>query len=52
MKQDKKLPVQSHQRLKAQFVTIVTGNRNRDKFFKMIQFRTVPSEVNIVLLRL
>ena len=50
--QDKTLTVQSqsHQRLKAQFITVVTGNSNRDKLFKMIQFRTVLSEVKIILL--
>ena len=49
--QDKTLPVQSqsHQRLKAQLITIVTGHSNCDKFFKMIQFRTVISEANIIL---
>ena len=48
--QDKILSVQSHESLKAQFINIVTGNSNCDKFFKMIQFRTVSSEVNIILL--
>ena len=50
--QDKTLTVQSqsHQRLKANFVTVVTANSNRDKLFKMIQFRTVLSEVKIILL--
>ena len=47
--QDETLPVQSHWRLKAQIITIVTVNSNRDKFFKMMQFRTVSSEVNIIL---
>ena len=47
--QDETLPVQSHSRLKAQFITIVTGNSNRYKFFKMIQFRIVASELNCEL---
>ena len=37
-------------RPKAQFINVLTCNSNRDKFFKMIQFRTVPNEVNIILL--
>ena len=47
--QDEILPVQSHWRLKAQIITIVTVNSNRDKFFKMMQFRTVSGEANIIL---
>ena len=49
---DKKLPVQSqsNKRLKAQFITIVTGNSNCEKFFKIVQFRIGVSEVNTVLL--
>ena len=35
--QDKKLPVPSHYKLKAQFIT--TGNNNRDKFCKKTQFQ-------------
>ena len=48
--QDKTLKVQSQSywRLKAQFISIVSDNGNHDKFFKMIQFRTVLSEVNII----
>ena len=43
--QGKTLPVS----FKAQFVTFVTGNSNHNKFFKMIEFRTVPNEVNVIL---
>ena len=31
--QNEKLPVQSHERFKAQFITIVTGNSNRDGLY-------------------
>ena len=48
--QDKQVQSQSHQRLNAQFITTVTGNSNRDKSIKMIQFRTVLSEVKMILL--
>ena len=47
--QDKTLKVQSqsHQRLKAQFITVVSGNSIRDIFFKMKQFKAYLSEVKI-----